>query len=52
MNAEQFYEEFKSCLQFLDLSWGNKGLATVSIKDGCVVVSHLGRQAMFSLEEK
>ena len=49
MNADQFYDEFNNCLNYLGLKWGEKELATVSIKDGWVVMSYDSRQISFSV---
>ena len=52
MNAEQFYDEYKNCLNFLGVKWGEKELATVSVKEGWVVISYDGRQATFLVGEE
>lgn len=40
MNADFFYEEFKAALKFLGLEWGQKELATVTVADGCLVITY------------
>lgn len=36
MNAEEFYQAFKSALDALDVLWGNKDLVQVEIKNNCI----------------
>ena len=49
MNAEDFYEEFKQALKFLDVPWGEKELVTVDVRYGRFVMAYDGRDVSFKV---
>lgn len=49
MNADQFYEEFKAAIRFLDLHWVNKDQITVTTDGKSLIFSVPGREAHIQL---
>lgn len=47
MNAEDFYAEFKSALNYLGLAWGEKELAICKVAGGIFYVSYADKVASF-----
>jgi hypothetical protein len=49
MNAEEFYEEFKTALDFLGAGWGNKDAVKVWLDNGRLCLAYGGKEARLSL---
>lgn len=49
MNADQFYEEFKAAIRFLDLTWAYKDEITVSTDGKSLILSVPGKEAHIKL---
>lgn len=49
MNGEDFYEEFKACLKFLDVPWGKKELVAVAVHGDRLLMAYGGRDVSFTV---
>ena len=52
MDAEQFYEDFKAALLFLDVPWGKKDDVKISVSGTQIWLSANGKEAAISLPTK
>lgn len=51
MRADEFYDEFKAALRFVNLAWGDKDQAMVWIDGDKLCVGHGGREARIELHK-
>lgn len=49
MNGEDFYEEFKASLKYLDVPWGKKELVAVAVHGDRILMAYGGRDVSFTV---
>lgn len=52
MNGDDFYEEFKNSLDFLDVRWGDKAVVDVSVKGDSIILSYGNKSARIVIGSK
>ena len=49
MNVEEFYDKLKNALNFFNLTWGDKELASVYIDGDFFVISYADEEVRFAV---
>ena len=50
MNAEEFYEEFKAALNYLEIPWGRKEEVEIYVNENSFVMTANGKLVSFELK--